>query len=117
MLALLSCPLAATQFGPIAERLQCQRHSRRSHSSCWSLCSLPQEAQDIFGDVSSLMDMYNSRRRPSAGAGDQGDEQDLDEEDFGDDEEAAEQYRLEREERDMARADARARAQVLLFRV
>lgn len=56
------------------------------------------------------MDLYNARRRPAGR--EQGDEQDLDEEDFGDDEEAAEQYRLEREEREKARADARARAQV-----
>jgi hypothetical protein len=60
--------------------------------------------------VSSLMDLYNARRRPAGR--EQGDEQDLDEEDFGDHEEAAEQYRLEREEREKTRADARARAQV-----
>ena len=56
------------------------------------------------------MDLYNARRRPAGR--EQGNEQELDEEDFGDDEEAAEQYRLEREEREKARADARARAQV-----
>ena len=60
--------------------------------------------------MSSLMDLYNARRRPAGR--EQGGEQELDEEDFGDDEEAAEQYRLEREEREKARADARARAQV-----
>lgn len=71
-----------------------------------------QEAQEIFGDVSGLLADYAARRRARGGAPEPADaEEGLAEEDF-DDEEAAEQYRAEREERVRARAEARARAQV-----
>jgi len=75
-------------------------------------CLHAQEAQEIFGDVSGLLADYAARRRAHGGAPEPADvEEGLAEEDF-DDEEAAEQYRAEREERVRARAEARARAQV-----
>lgn len=80
-----------------------------------------QEAQEIFGDVAGLLEAYEQRRRipgtggaPGDGSDDDDEDDDgLDEEAFGGDVEALAAHQDAREAKMAARAEKRARAQVL----